>query len=620
MSLNENNNDVESQMDQLSRGSSPVYRRLEILDPNRFLNSLLWFFTKLAVGMLLISATLIIMWRWMTYAAKRATRATLSHLSNVYSLLDFLSPSETEEEKQEKHEQMQTRIRESLVMPDFWTLVPEIDINWAIIAFGGMTLSVGLYYSTKAFLRVSTRAVHRMRGIQYESIRAGSPFRNSVVPGYQVAIMEAGLLTDKHIGYGIRYNDYLITPRHVLEKDGALQTEVLLSGPKAKLLTVVDPVQSREVDDLVYCYLDQKSWSLLGAGKAKLHNRAVSTHVTCTGSVGQSVGRVSKTAVQWFMCYTGSTVPGMSGAAYDWQGTVVGIHQGATGSHNLGLSSVLLRAEMELLVKVEFTRDSNPGEDDAVENATTRFIGSNRNVWNELRGVKGLEDKYYGSAWDRAEDEVDYNAKLDFGEESARSRKSARKALNVALPEGGIRLAAQGAEEQELYMAVATKRDLEYASTLYAENVLERLEKLERYVQEHIASKIAPIKQAHSCVACKTVCRTAERLEKHVINSHKQPVAQPESARLVKESAIPSDTGKSGKVIRQGAFLEKRSSSLKSNVKNSSRSSSRLNGSRRSPSREENLSNLASSQKNIENLLKKLLEVTAGRNSATTQN
>lgn len=111
------------------------------------------------------------------------------------------------------------------------------------------------------------------------------------------------------------------------------------------------------------------------------------------------------------------------------------------------------------------------------------------------------------------------------------------------------------------------------------------------------------------CDQCGMSCRTKERLANHKLSSHPVKV----------ESAIPSDTGVSGKTVKQGRFLEKRSDSPTKKKSFSSRSSSLPNDKTQYRSREGSLSDMINSQKNIETCLKELLQVMRGQNSGTLQ-
>ncbi|APG75770.1 hypothetical protein 1 [Hubei sobemo-like virus 29] len=604
-------------------GASPVYAATTSPDPNAWVNGVIWWCSKALLALLMVVTTAIVVYRWMAYAVRSATRKLRSHMEEIYSLLDYISPSETEAEREEKVENVYVRVRsaiEDLPIPSL-LLTPSSD--WVFLAFGVVTLLVGCYVSMRSFGRVSRNLVHRIRGIQYESVREGSSFRSAKVPAYQIAVMEAGLLSDTHIGYGCRYCDYLVLPRHVLEKDGALVTTVLLKGPLSKVMTNISPVQSRVIDDLVYCYLEPKTWSCLGAAKGKWANKLMSLHVTCTGIQGQTAGRLARTAIRWMMSYTGTTIEGMSGAAYESQGEIHGIHQGATGPFNLGISSLLVTQEMALLCQVESSLDTNK---DA--KVPLFYNQANAKLWSQIEAMDELLERYSSDSWALG-GEVDYSKKLDFGEEAARRRPVSKSHLNVTLPEGGIRLANQNNTGSTTDYVVVTSAEKEFLMELGRSAILERIEALE--------TKVAALGKAEiPCPHCETTCRTRERMDHHIASAHpkvyrcqfcevscrteKKLQNHLENNHVVKkESAIPADTGKSGKVVKTGSFLGKRQGSQRNNTVSSARSSSLSSRAPPSPCLEESLSGLMASQRSIESSLKKLLEVMAGRNSAMQQ-
>lgn len=125
------------------------------------------------------------------------------------------------------------------------------------------------------------------------------------------------------VGAGLRMEDYLVTPSHCCRYGFA----VWLIGQNGKHVKV-------DSEELVLCpdvsafYVPAAQWSQLGVAMAKLGPVALGSTVSVVSSadrqhtvgslqLGQSLGRVF---------YTGSTLPGFSGAAYMNGNVAVGIH------------------------------------------------------------------------------------------------------------------------------------------------------------------------------------------------------------------------------------------------------------------------------------------------------
>lgn len=597
----------------------------------RWTSWLVWMALKVGFSFSVLFVTCVIAYRWIAHGITTAGRAITNHAAELYGLLDAISPSVDQEEREEKRDRV-VEVFENIL--DNMTFAEHLWVDWQTVwlylslVAGGIVTCLGAYMTVKASYRSGRRMIQRVRGIQFESIREGSDFRVATIPTSQVAILEPGMLIDTHIGYGLRYNDFLIAPRHVFMKKGELVHEALLQGPKAKIVALIRVTPSKAVDDLVYVFLDQKTWSMLGVTKGKWAGKAVATHATCTGANGASTGRVAKTAVRWMISYGGSTVPGMSGAGYYSNGEIQGVHQGSSGPYNLGIAAALIVAEARLIVKPEDSGDVNP------DAAKPRFLTAQK-LWKEIDAFDDLATKYAIDDWSQAR-EVDYNQRLSFDddldEESARPRNR-RSALPVRLPAGGIRLEAQGNDSETLESVIVTRSDAQYLRTLMDNHVVERLTELEKRVglmeqrmgpkekspcpvcslliskgklQAHIENS-HPVR--HVCDVCGVAAKSAEKLAKHAANSHPTKL----------ESAVPSDTGARGKTVKQGSFLGKRSSSVKSNSKSSTRSSSPSTSSRPSRPEGESLSHMLDSQRSIESSLKELLAVMRGQSSVVRQ-
>lgn len=193
------------------------------------------------------------------------------------------------------------------------------------------------------------RAALRIQGYECEGMREGSTFTAGTWPKYQVAISEVGSFTTTHLGFGVRIGEWLVLPAHVR----AGRTTLALAGPKAKLiLAVPGVVASRMIQDVEYMWLPESTWSRLGVGKPTV-SRSLTSVVQCAGLQGVSTGVLRRTKALGMLGYGGSTVPGMSGAAYTSAGQLIGMHLGAMLDMNTGVSVALLALEVRCIVHPE---------------------------------------------------------------------------------------------------------------------------------------------------------------------------------------------------------------------------------------------------------------------------
>lgn len=213
----------------------------------------------------------------------------------------------------------------------------------------------GLAAAIRALHRAWIRRKYASCRYRPEALRDNSYFEPGKVPASQVAILTPGLFRNEQVGYGMRMEDFLVVPTHVLESVDWPKKSVLVQG-KGTLYLDVERFQD-PLYDVSFFLLTPAQWAQVGAAKAAFLDAVVAenTRVWCTGSEGRSHGVVQQ-ASPGFYTYSGSTLPGMSGAAYETQGGVVGMHVGASGSHNLGIASVYLWRRQLLLLAEESKR------------------------------------------------------------------------------------------------------------------------------------------------------------------------------------------------------------------------------------------------------------------------
>lgn len=201
------------------------------------------------------------------------------------------------------------------------------------------------------------RVALRMRGFRMESVRDGSTFVKGKPPSCQVEILDAGIWNDTFVGCGIRVNNYLVVPRHVIEQ----VERPIIQGSKSKILKPKVYIPSEVIGDLAYMYLAVDEWAALGVQAAR-PSRVDTGTATCTGRMGTSVGYLRKMPQLGVVSYTGSTVPGMSGAAYMTGTQVCGVHAGDGGSDNVGFAIGAILADLAMLVRNESSEDFHADE------------------------------------------------------------------------------------------------------------------------------------------------------------------------------------------------------------------------------------------------------------------
>lgn len=136
--------------------------------------------------------------------------------------------------------------------------------------------------------------------------------------------------------------DYgIFTAYHVVEN----ADEVRLVGPLSSLDMPANKFQQLESDVALY-KMQPIEATRLGIGKAKLHPIAVSQAsglVVKVQAFGQrTMGMVTPSEGFGLCHYTGSTIPGFSGAPYCVGNYVYGMHMAGTASNNLGFEAAYL--------------------------------------------------------------------------------------------------------------------------------------------------------------------------------------------------------------------------------------------------------------------------------------
>lgn len=191
-----------------------------------------------------------------------------------------------------------------------------------------------------------------------EALVEGSELRSAThYPSCQIQLCDQ---ENNHIGFGIRVADSLmVVPTHVWTRFSGRM--VSLVGPTAvQMMNYFDGYISKICPDLMYLSVKSQIFVNIGVRRAALRKeRGGINLVSCTGFDGVqrtvSMGSTQISKLLGFINYSGSTVPGFSGAAYMSGGTVVGMHSGAVVDANCGVESSLIVEELKVVITTELS-------------------------------------------------------------------------------------------------------------------------------------------------------------------------------------------------------------------------------------------------------------------------
>lgn len=192
-----------------------------------------------------------------------------------------------------------------------------------------------------------------------ESMQEGSDFHEGVLPGPQVMVYSVSNDGQSRFrGQATRISDDLngrsrfVVPTHVVmhRPDGTFDARSLRLMKGEAIITPKSVIELKGVEDM--SVLITGSCSQLGAKVAKPVplTRKVSGHVSAVGvdkgdrrKILTSFGDIGEGISFGSVSYSGSTMPGFSGAGYfsgnDWLGT----HRGSACGRNLGVASTLVQ-------------------------------------------------------------------------------------------------------------------------------------------------------------------------------------------------------------------------------------------------------------------------------------
>nr|QVG74746.1 hypothetical protein 1 [Virus sp.] len=534
-------------------------------------------------------------------------------------------------------------------------------VNYMIVGVVLASLLTGWFLHRSR--RAMRLAVLRLRGVKLEAMREGSEFRAGEQPKFQVAIMRPGLLSDTHYGFGVRVGNFLVTPEHVV----AGMSEIILSANGNKIQVPTMPMlRSRVFSDLVYIKVSDIAWSKVGVKTASLASRVMNsnTFASISGHRGVSSGLLTKSQMIGLLVYQGSTVPGMSGAAYVVGNSVYGVHCGVVSNENMGVSSVLIMAELKQFLIGEASEDFS---------ATDMWKTKPKKTWDVDEIFKTVEKRFKYTD----EEQGEMLARGATWGDVCEWEKTQEAAPQVVIENGTIRMKPQGADSEEIEMSVFATKPIPVVGVTKRtstplmvtrpsqteqgfEDILKRLDELEKRVTELEKKKPTQVANrkfydcnmcsgkftdpvAHArmhekpiCGDCGVSCANQEALENHRVASHpKKPICdrcgvacrtteklarhrftcKVENQGVTKEASV--DTRKIVKTA--GAFLGRPTSPIH-RLRRSTRSSSSSDKSLPSQSQPDYLKLILESQRSMQQSLQNFLDNIPGPSSATRQN
>lgn len=206
----------------------------------------------------------------------------------------------------------------------------------------------------------------RTKNITYEAHVPGSEYTPGPMPEMQVQILAVGVLTETHVGFGLRLGSTLVLPQHVIDTVYQLTSSyrVLLRGKTGSVVVdLTNRSTSDVVTDLAYVQLMSNIWSSLGTVSLKRRelNPEKPVVVNAHGVKGFSVGALRQSPYTGIVYYGGSTEPGMSGCGYFINGVCYGMHLGVTSGTNMGIFSTVFFGEVPIEIENEDSPHNNKG-------------------------------------------------------------------------------------------------------------------------------------------------------------------------------------------------------------------------------------------------------------------
>lgn len=287
---------------------------------------------------------------------------------------------------------------------DFWSVVRD---DWLGMLSWLMGMSVALYLMFRFVRPKVVDGVYYLRGVDLirgEAMVTGSPIRpNSEVPNFQVSIYKPGVFLDTFVGYGVRVKEVLVAPAHVLQA-AAVSGQFMVKTRTSSMLLPNMTIPSGKISDVLYQVLSRDVWAKLGTPTVsivRVSDRPVS--VSITGPEGRANGYATKSTMPHILLFTGSTIPGFSGAVYVNNGAGYGMHLGVSNDGNIGVALESLNYEIGQLITGERrqipvdTRTISSSED-SVQGASNR--GKRVKDWSPKQITEQEDDLFEQYAQD----------------------------------------------------------------------------------------------------------------------------------------------------------------------------------------------------------------------------
>lgn len=275
-------------------------------------------------------------------------------------------------------------------------------------------------------------AIHGTVPFEGESMQEGSDLDASgeaEAPPCQVSLYAKGLFTTTFLGCGARLQSYLVTPWHVVRGCSTIIAENPATGVRMEVPARM--IRSKAIQDLCYYQCSDAWWSQMGTRSANCKTLPEtlamrSTPAYIVSRVGASTGSVQPLPLNMYkVSYTGSTVPGFSGALYVANNRILGMHQGTQGSRNIGFLWEAIITDAKYLFndvtvsgeggKWKKGKASGPGLYPLADGQASIETPASNRMWGYGDVYSQISKAYevVDSSW--SEDvEVDYDAQLQF--------------------------------------------------------------------------------------------------------------------------------------------------------------------------------------------------------------
>nr|APG75950.1 hypothetical protein 1 [Hubei tetragnatha maxillosa virus 6] len=398
-------------------------------------------------------------------------------------------------------------------------------LEWLMIGLV-LVMSFFIYYRGR-------RTIHRIRGIKYEAMMEGSAFTNGKPLPCQVAILIPGLIRDTHNGYGIRVEDFLVVPTHVI----SMSAEHVIAGSRGKaMVDTTIRFESKVHPDISYIPLQQTTWAMLGTPRAHF-STALDLFVEIYGPRGTSRGYLRRTNVMGQISYTGSTISGMSGSVYQADGKVCGMHTGyMEKSINVGVASQLIALEVSHLkmVRLEQSGLEEPPEDPkewdmaqmsghVADKYSTRREQELDYLPKHLRDKireKPIEDeKLYKSGGLVWADMIDESAIKNTRRQVVQTQ--GKKPTSVDIPLMDMKI-FERLDQTDINIEAARRTLMERIDA--HEEAIFKLEEKINFLTNKVYEKLGVGKpDKYKCDKCTVECNTETALDNHVKSEHPQP-------------------------------------------------------------------------------------------------